>query len=51
MDAHHTTEAVEAALRQAHPGAEVFIHQDPVSVVKDDVLGRVRPPEPPTSLP
>lgn len=42
IEAHHTTESVEQALLEAHPGAEVFIHQDPVSVVKDDVPGRVR---------
>lgn len=46
LEAHRTTEAVERALQAAHPDAEVFIHQDPVSVVKDDVQGRVRSPEP-----
>ena len=32
--AHARTEAVEDALRARWPGAEVFIHQDPVSVVR-----------------
>jgi ferrous-iron efflux pump FieF len=32
-EAHATTEAVEQALLAAFPGAEVMIHQDPISVV------------------
>ncbi|WP_374654044.1 cation diffusion facilitator family transporter [Dongia sp.] len=34
IDAHRISDAVEAALHEAFPGAEVIIHQDPHSVVE-----------------
>ncbi|MDG1828373.1 MAG: cation transporter dimerization domain-containing protein, partial [Luminiphilus sp.] len=41
-DSHKIADNREAALRQAIPGADIVIHQDPASVVErriDDVIG------------
>ena len=41
-ESHKIADNREAALRQAIPGADIVIHQDPASVVErriDDVIG------------
>jgi ferrous-iron efflux pump FieF len=49
-DAHAVADAVEAAISLAFPGAEVIVHQDPVSEV-DRALVRAEPRPPRASVP
>lgn len=41
-DAHHISDAVEADVRAAFPGAEVIIHEDPAGVVEQRATFRYR---------